>query len=243
MRTKTMLLTAFLTALSSAAVMAQTNVYSLNAVGYINVTCPPGFSMIADQLQATNNSIGSLLNNFAPNGAPGPYEGVQIYKWSGSAFTLDTGDNQLSGNANGWDNNGVITLNPGEAAWFANHRTTNIVITFVGTVPQGTLTTQIQGAGKFSMVSSQVPQAGDLVTNLGLTNYNDGDQVYVFNNNPPAAAQYTTYTVDKLLGGTGYLGQWDPPGDPQVTVGQGFWYKTSNSGSAIAWVRNFSVNQ
>lgn len=220
--------------------MAQTNVYSLNAVGYVNVTCPPGFSIIADQLQGTNNTIGSLLNNAAANGAPGPYEGIQLYKWNGSQFTFDTGDNQLSGNANGWDNNGVITLNPGEAAWINNNRSTNLTLTFVGTVPQGSLTNTMPGPNKFSLISSVVPQAGDLVTNMGLTNYNDGDQVYVFNNPPKTYAQYT---VDKTLGGAGYLGQWDPPGDPQVNVGQGFWYHTSGTGTTVNWVRNFSVNQ
>jgi len=200
MRTKTLLLTAIAGALGSASLMAQTNVYSLNAVGYINVTCAPGFTMIADQLQATNNSIGSLLND-----STGTYDGIQVYKWNGTVFTFDTGDLALSGTANGWDNNGVITLNPGEAAWLKNPRATNVVLTFVGTVPQGSLTNTIAGPNKFSMVSSLVPQGGDLVTNLGLTNYNDGDQVYVFNN-PPGT--YTPYTVDKLLGGAGYLGQW-----------------------------------
>jgi len=82
-----------------------------------------------------------------------------------------------------------------------------------------------------------------LVTNLGLTNYNDGDTVFVFNNNPPVAAGYATYVVDKTFGSAGYNGNWDPPGDPQVNVGQGFWYKTSLTGAAITWTRNFSVNQ
>jgi len=236
-----MLISALLGALGSVSVMAQgTNVYSLNAVGYINVTCAPGYSIIADQLIATNNSIGSLLNNVVPNSAPGPYEGVQVYSWNGSGFVFDTGDNQLSGTATGWDNNGVITMNPGQAVFIHNPRTTNLVVTFVGTVPQGSLTNTITGPNHFSMLSSQVPQAGDLVTNLGLTNYNDGDQVYVYNNNPPAAAGYTLYGVDKVLGGAGYLGQWDPPGDPTVAVGQGFWYHTSGTGVTFNWVRNFN---
>lgn len=237
MRTKTLLLSALLGTLGSVSLLAQsTNVYSLNAVGYINVTCPAsGFSMIACQLITTNNTVGSLMNNYLASGNPGPYEGCQVYKWTGSTYLLDTGDNELSGEPTGWDNNGVITMNPGEAIWFYNPNSTNIVITFVGTVPQGSLTNSIGSPG-FTMLSSIVPQGGDLVTNLGLTNYNDGDQVYVWNN-PPGT--YVTSTVDLELGYEGYLDQWDSP-DPVVAVGQGFWYYTT--GGAISWVRSFSVN-
>ena len=59
MRTKTLLLSGVVAALSSASLMAQ--VYSLNAVGYINVTCPPGFSIIANQLNTGNNVITNLF--------------------------------------------------------------------------------------------------------------------------------------------------------------------------------------
>ena len=48
-----MILSGVIAALSGASLMAQ--VYSLNAVGYINVTCAPGFSIIADQLYASNS--------------------------------------------------------------------------------------------------------------------------------------------------------------------------------------------
>ena len=48
MRTKTMLLSALLGTLGSVSLMAQsTNVYSLNAVGYINVTVQPGFNIVS----------------------------------------------------------------------------------------------------------------------------------------------------------------------------------------------------
>jgi len=239
-----MLLTAVLGALSGASLMAQTNVYSLNVVGYINVTCYPGFNMIADQLQATNNTLAGLIVD-----SSGYLDGVTIYKWNGSSYALDFADSGAPPSY--WDNGGTITLNPGEAAWLKNPFHTNITLTFVGTVPQGTLTTPILGPGKFTMVSSQVPEAGDLVTGLGFTNSsgaglnNNGDKVYVWNVNPTTGAgAYTVYTSD-FGGGSGYQQNWDPPGDPQVAVGQGFWYQTSTAalgGAAISWVRTFSVN-
>jgi hypothetical protein len=221
--------------MSALGLMAQTstNVYSLNAVGYINVTLAPGFSIVADQLFATGgNAISNVLNN-----ATGAYDGVGVFKWNGSIFNTDNGDSALSGNADGWDNNGVITINPGEAAWFFNPNSTNITFTFVGTVPQGTNTVTL-GTG-FSLASSPVPQSGDLVTVMGLTNYNDGDSVYVWNNTT-GTGSFSTYGVAKGLGGAGYNGDWNPPGDPIVNVGQGFWYQTT---SPISWTRVFSVNQ
>jgi len=232
MRTKTVLLSALLGTLGTASLMAQTtNVYSLNAVGYINVTCPPGFSIIADQLAASGgNALSNLLNN-----ADGHLNGSGVYKWTGSSYSQDFADTDFGDPANGWDNHGQITLNPGEAAWFQNTASSNIVLTFVGTVPQGTLTNHLSTG--FNMVSSQVPQSGDLVTGLGLSNYNNGDAVYVYDT---SIHNYVTYFVDFDFGNSGYQNQWVNNGDPQVAVGQGFWYQAS---APLNWTRNFSVNQ
>jgi len=236
MRTKTLVLTA-LGSLSALGLMAQTstNVYSLNAVGYINVTVPPGFSIVADQLWATG---GNTLSN-AVNNASGALNGVQVFKWTGSTFTTDNGDNSVLGDPlSGWASLGTITLNPGEAAWFQNPNSTNLTLTFVGTVPQGTNTVNL-GTG-FSLASSPVPQSGDLVTVMGLTNYHDLDQVFVWEPNGTGGGAYNNYAVSLGLGGFGNNGDWASPGDPQVNVGQGFWYETT---APIVWTRNFSVNQ
>jgi hypothetical protein len=248
MRTKTLLLTAGLTALSSAALMAQTNVYSVNAVGYINVTCLPGFNMIADQLiGATNNQIGTIMpDTLNPTTQVGYIDKVEVFKYTGSGFVTDTANSATATNlVNNWVNGGFITLNPGEAAWLKNPFTTNLTFTFVGTVPQGTLTNQITGGGAFTMLSSVVPQGGDLATNLGLTNFNDKDQIFVFN---PTNQTYQTYNVSFETGNSGYqIGGFgvftSGTGDPQLQVGQGFWYHTATTAPAITWTRTFSVNQ
>src|SRR5947207_10303632 len=57
MRTKTLLLTAALAAAGAASAMAQ-NVYSVNAVGYANVSVPSGFSMIACPFEQTSGDYG-----------------------------------------------------------------------------------------------------------------------------------------------------------------------------------------
>jgi len=85
-----------------------------------------------------------------------------------------------------------------------------------------------------------VPFSGDLVTNMGLTNYSDGTEVFVWNNPAPGhpTGIYSTYFVDLQGGSAGYLSQWDDP-DPTLNVGQGFWY---NSTAPITWTQIFSIN-
>ena len=89
MRTKTLALSALLSALGSASVMAA-NVYSVNAVGYINVTMPPGYSIITCPLivgtdteyasvyngPAVTNDLNVVLNNDASIGSP--YKGANV---------------------------------------------------------------------------------------------------------------------------------------------------------------------
>jgi hypothetical protein len=250
MRTKTVLLSALLGALSSVAVHAQ-NVYSINAVGYINVVLYPGFNMISCPLITSNSSIASLFPNNPPNGqqygSGGPYYNVFIFQWNGTTMIYDQGDNtDFTSGTNGWDNNGVITMNPGQAVWFLNPNSTNMTNTFVGTVPTGTLTNTLSPG--FNMVSSIVPLTGDVVTNMNLTNFNNGDinnneyqdTVFVYSG---TAQSFLSYQVQgSSFGGFGYDNQWVAPGDPQVTnVSQGFWYL--NTGPTIHWVENYSVSQ
>jgi len=241
MRTKTLVLTA-LSSLSAFGLMAQTstNVYSLNAVGYINVSVVPGFNMISDQLWASGgNSISNVLSD--SNDA---IDGAEVFKWTGTGFVSDFANNLVATSPSGWESGGQITVNPGEAVWFYSPIATNL--TFVGTVPQGTNTVSI-GKG-FNLISSPVPQSGDLVTLMGLTNENNGDAVFVYNN----PGGYSTYSYSTVTGNYGYGANWNAPvnspipssnpnyGDPQVNVGQGFWYEAT---APITYTRVFSVNQ
>lgn len=242
MRTKTLVLTA-LSSLSAFGLMAQTstNVYSLNAVGYINVSVQAGFNIIADQLWATGgNTISNILSD-----SNDTLDGASVYSWNGASFDVDNANNQIYSSPSGWQNNGSITLNPGQAIWF--NAPSNMVLTFVGTVPQGTNTVALRQG--FTLASSPVPQSGDLVTVMGLTNFSSGDTVFVYNN----PGGYTTYNANFVTGNYGYNQDWLAPqgpsslsptdpgyGDPQVNVGQGFWYQ---AGTAINFTRNFSVNQ
>jgi hypothetical protein len=173
MRTKTLLLAAVLSAAGAATSLAQ--VYSVNAVGYVNKTIPVGFTMVANPLNTTSNTIGALF--------PNPPLFSNFYKWNGSGFDIATFT------PGGWDQP-AITLNPGEGG-FVNTATA-FTNTFVGEVMQGTLANAIPVG--FSIRASQVPQAGPVDT-LGLTTLATFDNLYQWN-----GTTYTIYTV--LPGGT-----------------------------------------
>lgn len=180
MRTKLLLSAAVLGVAGIIAASAQ--VYSVNVVGYINVAVPPGFSMIANQLDSGDNSVANLL--------PAPPEGTTIYKFVGGNYVINAfefGEWSIP----------TMTLNPGEGAFISNTSGAAFNALFVGEVKQGELTTSlIEG---FQIVSSQVPQSGALDTELGFP-VAEGDVVYRFNN---ATGTYSISAYE--------FGEWSAP--------------------------------
>src|SRR6266545_7604189 len=87
MRTKALFLTVALSAAGIATSMAQ--VYSVNAVGYVNVTIPGGnkFALFSNPLIAATNTLNSL---FPPTQAP---LGSIIYTIVGGGFQVTQNDN------------------------------------------------------------------------------------------------------------------------------------------------------
>jgi hypothetical protein len=264
MRTKTILLSAAIGALSSAALMAQ--VYSVNTVGYMNVTIPGsnpngsgGFAIIANQLNTGNN----VITNLIPVDPNGGMDGDTLFKYNPitqtySHLIVDSGNLQNNPPTPPWDGGDptTTTLNPGEAAFFYNAYTTSLTITFVGTVlqnPSGNTNTApfltnslvgsaANGSGGFSLVSSIVPQGGDLSTNLGLTvdpaGSMDGDTVYVYN---ASTQQYSHAIADSgNYQNNPPTAPWDPL-SPSVAVGQGFFFYNAYT-NTFNWTRNFVVN-
>ena len=257
MRTKTLALSAVLGMLGSAAVMGA-NVYSVNAVGYINVTMQPGFNIITCPLlcgaDPANSSVSNDLNVLFPNPlATTPYAGANAFQLTpgGGYSAIDSANTASYGG--GWQNGGAtVTLNPGQAIFFQNPNPVhgaNMTATFVGTVPTGTLTLPLVPG--FNLVGSMVPVSGDLVTSsiAGLTAQN-GDYVLFFNPNPigsvqagfaqdayAASATYGTGWSSSVVGPN--IGANDDPTVP--TVYQGFLY---NNGQATTeqWVETFSIN-
>lgn len=212
MRTKTLLVTAALGAAGVASAIAQ--VYSVNAVGYVNLTVKPGFNTIANPLDAGTG------NNTASKILAGVPDGTTVYKYAGGTYTIDAFSDLF-----GWDNPD-LGLAPGEGFWLQIPAGADVTLTFVGEVPQGAASNMDLPAG-FALVASKVPQAGKLVTDLKYPAA-DGDTIYTYAN----PGGYTISGFTDLFG-------WDPA-EPSVAVGQSFWSQKSAAGT---WTRNFSVNQ
>jgi hypothetical protein len=192
MRTKALFLAAAFGMAGIASSMAQ--VYSVNVVGYVNTTLVPGFSLVSNPLDATDNNVSSLFP---------VVDGMMVYKFVGGnyeiAMYLD-----IFGE---WE--GDFELAPGEGAFVFNPTTEEVVVTFVGEIVDGTKTNPI--AAGFSIVSSIVPQSGALVSALGFPQA-DGDQVFKFNT---GSQSYEIYSYLEIFE------SWDPS-EPVIGVGEAF---------------------
>jgi hypothetical protein len=229
MRTKTILLSALLGALGSVSVMAQANVYSLNAVGYINVTIYPGYNIISVPLLASPDNT---LNTLLPN-TNGQYRHWDVYFYNP---TNATPYSEEIGLGSVWGSGGTETIAPGVGVWLYNPSNTITTVTFVGTVPSSNTTTLYPAS--FNLIASAIPASGDMITN-SLMLFSNGvkhDDVYTYvpTNTPP----YTEY----IATGNNLTTSW-PAGDPQVPfVGAGFWYFNDQATNNY-WVQNYSVAQ
>jgi hypothetical protein len=211
MKTKALLLTVALGAASAATSMAQ--VYSQNAVGYINVPILSGFNLISAQLATADRSIGALIPT-APDATT-----AFIYT-PGVGFSIQT---YIDGA--GWDPNPAVQIPMGGGLWI--QAPSAFTITFVGEVPQGNLSTPV--ASGFSIVSSQVPQSGGITSALGFPG-KDSDTCFKYVAGPGAHFEISTY-----IDGAG----WDPV-EPILSVGDAVWIQSA--GVHANWTRTFSVN-
>jgi len=271
MRTKTMILSALLGALGSVSVMAQSNVYSLNTVGYINLTITPGFNMIScPLLTAQDPSLPGLTNTIGDLFPNNSNQLAQCVVWEFSptntgGYITDTASTKGNPNTNGWKSDGVIQLVPGTAVWFQNVFGSNLYFTLVGQVTTGQNMTNALTPG-FNMVSSILPMQGDLVTNTlsdftptpaVLTNSLTGlaytnpvnqptsqDTIYVPNTNSAFPGGYQTWNYITKGGA-----RWQTSSNsitivqnPQVPfVGAGFWYQ-SVSTNVNYWLETYNLS-
>jgi len=244
MRTKTLLLTAALSAAGLASATAQ--VYSVNAVGYVNVSVPAHkLAILGVPLNGTNNQMNTTMP-LAP-GVDGPY----VFRWD-PATSGYRGPVQWV-DAFGWydpdapDPSISPTINPGEAFWFQNTTPNAVAITYVGEVPQGNLSIDIPGRPKLALRSSQVPQAaplGDtdptLSNKAGSLEFPAADGDYVFIWDVPTQTYLQPFQYVATYGW--YSGNVPEPGPqgPVIPVAGGFWIQKAAAGQN--WTRTFSVN-
>ena len=224
MRTKTLLLTAALSVAGIATSLAQTPVYSVNAVGYVNKDLVPGFNLIANPL---DNKTGNTIQNLFGTGIQGTIpNNLTVYHFNPDtdAFVTAVYD----------DVDGVFlptaaantVINPGNGVFVRNPTQNNIRVTFVGEVEQGAESNQQLPQG-FSIKASTVPVAGTVASmNLPAA---QGDRIFEWNT---TTQQFVTSQFDDV--DNAWL-----PQVPTLEVGEAFFlFKVAPA----TWTRNFSVN-
>jgi len=180
-------------------------VLSANAVGYATINVPPGYSMIANPLQARPNTVSAIL--------PGMPDGTALNKFDTRLFKLT--ENTVKGGR--WINANE-TLSPGEGAIFFNPTADFKHINFVGEVMQGNLLLPI--AAGFSVRSSQLPKPGRLHADLGFP-ISDGDVVHLFDRD---RQKYVIYEYEPK--------KWES-NPPVVGVGESFWIGKTKPGNWV----------
>ena len=236
MRTKALLLAAAFAAAGVSSSVAQ--VYSVNAVGYVNLAIGPGYNLIANPLNAGtgNNTVAKIFApaNFSapiPNGSS-----VYIFNPATGGYTQATWT-EIPGVVAEWGPTAAANTEvlPGSGVFFRNLSGNNLTVTFVGEVMQGSLSTPIpQG---FSIKSSQVPQAikpdsTALPASDRIPSAN-GDTIYRFNRTTGSYQTFTHTVIPGVIDGFS-------PDLPTFNVGEAFFYRRLNP--ATSWNRTFSVN-
>jgi hypothetical protein len=225
MRTKTILLAAALSAAGIGVSVAQSPVYSVNAVGYVTKNLTNGYNLISNPLNGTNN----LLSTIIPVITSESY----ILRWNPANQSYAASVPTFYEGGFGWIPDEVIS--PGEGFFLFSTAPGNTNVTFVGEVPQGNLTNSL--AGNYSLVSHIVPQSISLAAaGVGLPAQEE-DYVLFWS---PVAQSYApvvpTYYGDPGQGGFGWL-----PSEPTPAVAEGFFYHTG-AAAGRNWTRTFSVN-
>jgi len=237
MRTKTLLLTAATVAAGALSSMAQ-NVYSVNVVGYVNVPLVQGYSLIANPLNAGDNSVSNLFNTLYNSGS-GPIAGDNLFTWNGSGFIGDFLD-QFGG---GWSNPG-LQLPPGVGFLYQHIANPGSATnTFVGTVVQGPATNNVPVG--YSIQSSQWP-VQDYLGNLEQPQ--PGDYLFLWN-----GSGFIGIFNDQFGGGWSPFGTNNIPLLPGVTVSQTlgplmpvgssvlYFVAQANTPGPETWTSNFTV--
>jgi hypothetical protein len=149
-------------ALAASAISASADVYSLNIVGYYNVTMKGGgLTLVANQLNKGGNTVNEVIPT-APFGS-------QVLTFVNNDYVIDVFDGTA------WlDNNtlapSTTTLPTGKGFFFNNGDTPDLTATFVGEVVTGTSTLTMPAG--LALLGTKTPQA------LALTVANGFPQVF-----------------------------------------------------------------
>jgi uncharacterized membrane protein YvlD (DUF360 family) len=235
MRTKTLVLTAALVAAGALSSVAQ-NVYSVNVVGYINLTIQPGLNLISVPLSAATTDINTVLTNQSPLLDASSL----VYTWNSAGQSFNQaaaagGDGQWY--LGDYSDFSHIQLTPGQGFFLRNGGAAS-TLTLVGTVPQGT--NNVTEAAALSFLGDPAPVQQEIVTNgfpvvtgSFLYTWNTAGQHYDQAINGVSAADNSTPNPAFYNGDFSQVITFTP------APGQGFVYY--NFGSSATWHRSFTV--
>ncbi len=221
MRTRTLALTAAISAISAAAMA---DVVSVNVVGFGQPVAEVGIQPHCNPLKATNDTISAIMP------APSDSQVVTAQKWNKTTQSFEGAITYIPGV--GWDNPDAV-IDAGEG--FFVSLDSAATVTFVGEVRQsgsGTLDTPL-GVG-FNFVGSQVPQGGTTEATGGITT--------ALGFQPSAAAVDTAQQFDAVT--QSYKGAathipgvgWDA--EPVLAIGEALVISREVAGR---WSRSFNV--
>jgi len=222
MRTKTLLAAAAIVAAGIASSMAQSNVYSLNVVGYVNKSFQAGlYTLVSSPLKNGANTLKDLI--------PNPPDNTIVQRWSVAAQDLDVVIPTYVAGSGNWVPNPVIL--PGEGFFVVNgDGSGSFTNTFVGEVQQGSITNAIAGNSAYQAIGSPVPIGGNIATVLSGYVASDNDIIQTWN----VPAQDLDVAIPTYVAGSG---TWIP--DATIGVADGFFLVRADPG--VNWVRNFTV--
>lgn len=214
-----------------ASSMAQSNVYSLNIVGYVNVPVTQGnFYLLNNPLDVGG---GDIVTNVFPI-TDTNFDSSYLYTYD-QVNGLNVAESYIGGY--GWYP-GTTAFVPGTGFYlYANETTT---VTFTGSV---VLSNTIAMAPGFSLVGSAYPASTD-VTTLGLQGH-DSDYLYRWD-----AATASLDDISSYIGGYGWYetingnpagGTGGSTNGPTLNVAEGFFYYNSTA-SNNTWSQSFTVN-
>jgi hypothetical protein len=185
-----------------------------NAIAYLNSSYQAGYALVANQLEAPENTVGKLITS--------PPEGTELVVLDGQVWRT----NVFSSAGGGWTIP-EMSLAPGQAALL--HSTADWIQVWVGRVREGEYEILIPAGG--SLRGSPIPQAGPLSGSLYFPKV-VGTRIY----------KVDSTTGQLLLRATCTEAGWEPE-DPVLDVGEGFyieaphefvWARTFNFELAIS---------
>jgi len=245
-----------------ASSMAQSNVYSLNIVGYANVPTPHGYTFQSNPFEESpsDSAVNAIPNPNPTQGGSylGPMDGSALQIWTGVGFSVADFDSETTDTTTGFTDAGgnpipAPTLVSG-LGYLINNQTLNGTtnITYVGTVRTGTNSLNFPVRQHPYAVGSPIPYSGGVSTGLGMVNPNptqggsysgpaDGSALeFLRVNGSGQAVGYTVVdfdseTTDTTTGFTDAGG--NPVAEPQVPIGGGYFFVSASLNGAYTWTQ------